>query len=199
MGLATYAPTMTAATNIQSLRAAAQLPGEGDSAAPVRIRRVRSGDSEALRRFYADLSPDSRQLRFLGAVAGLSDPQATKFCTPDHHHREGFVAIGPAEPGVPDRIIGHLCLEPDGEATAEVAIAIADAWQHRGLGSRLLKAGIRWARASGITCLRASMYAANPGIHRLLLGLGMPSSERFLAPGIAEMTIDLAGDSLLAA
>jgi acetyltransferase len=168
------------------------------STAGVRIRPVQPFDAPALERFYEDLSADSRQLRFLGVVSGLSHPQATDFCTPDHDHREGFVATVAAEAGAPETIIGHLCMEPDGVATAEVAIAIADAWQHRGVGTRLLSAGLRWARASGITRLRASMYAANPGIHRLLLSLGLPSTERFLTPGVSEMSIDLGGAALVA-
>src|SRR4051794_10310244 len=101
----------------------------------VRIRAVRPDDALPLECFYAELSPDSRQLRFLGAVSGLSHPQATKFCTPDHDHREGFVATIAGEGAAPERIVGHLCMEPDGLATAEVAIAIADAWQHHGVGS----------------------------------------------------------------
>lgn len=160
-------------------------------ATPIRIRRVRPTDALELERFYADLSPDSRLLRFLGVVSGLSHRQATTFCTPDHDHREGFVAVLAGAKGEPPRIVGHLCLEPEGDTTAEVAIAVADAVQHHGIGRRLLRAGLRWAHAAGVTRFRATMFATNPGIHRLLLGLGLPAQQRWLTSSVSELTIDL--------
>lgn len=159
--------------------------------AAVVVRRVRPTDAPQLQRFYAELSPESRQLRFLGVVGGLSHRQATGFCTPDHDHNEGFVAVVPRSGREEARIVGHLCLEPDRARTAEVAIAIADDWQRHGLGRRLMQAGLRWASRSGVSTFCATMYSANSGIHRLLLGLGLPAKVRPLTPGVSEITIDL--------
>jgi len=90
-----------------------------------------------------------------------------------------------------DRIVGHLCLEPDGNDAAEVAIAVADAFQDRGVGRRLLAAGMDWARREHIVRLTATMFASNAPIHRLLDGLGLPTRERSVEAGVAEITIDL--------
>jgi acetyltransferase len=157
----------------------------------VRIRRVRPTDAPDLERFYAALSEDSRLRRFLGVVRGLNARQASTFCTPDDDHREGFVAVVSAGSPPAGRIVGHLCLEPDGTDTAEVAIAVADDWQRRGLGRRLMEAGLRWARRAGVTRFTATMFADNAGIHRLLLGLGLPAETRLVIAGVSAITIYL--------
>ena len=115
--------------------------GAGRSAAgrSVRVRAIAPADDEPLRRFYADLSDESRALRFLGPTPCLGPALANAFCRADHEHREGFVAVLQDSRG-PERIVGHLCVEPfeDGE-TAEVAVAVADAMQRQGIGRELIR------------------------------------------------------------
>ena len=111
------------------------------------IRRVVPADAQALRDFYAALSPDSRRARFLASVSGLSKEQSRSFCAPDHVHAEGFVAVS-AGPFAQDRIIGHLCLEPAEGGSLELAVAVADAAQGRGIGRTLFTAALDWAARS---------------------------------------------------
>src|SRR4026207_1956828 len=92
----------------------------------VRVRAIRPTDASELQRFYAGLSPDSRRTRFLSISAGPSQAQSASFCATDHDHQEGFVAVVHQGPVAQERIVGHLCLEPDGDTAAEVAIAVAD-------------------------------------------------------------------------
>lgn len=156
----------------------------------VEIRRIRASDALGLRRFYDALSADSRVARFMGA-GSLSDRQADAFCHADHDGREGFVAVARDETGGPSWIVGHLCLEPDTGDRAEVALAVADAFRRRGLGHRLLAAGVAWARGAGIRRLTATMLATNTPIIRLLGGLGLSYRLRYLDGNVAEMTIEL--------
>lgn len=160
-------------------------------AAHVRIRRIRRSDAPALESFYADLSAESRRTRFFSVSGRPSHAQSVSFCAPDHDHREGFVAILPAADGAAERIAGHLCLEPAGGHTAEVAIAVADDLQNQGLGRRLLDAGVRWALAEGFTTLTATAWIGNAPIHRLLAGLGRPSHAGAADSGIEDIRIDL--------
>jgi acetyltransferase len=169
------------------------------SPAPVvRIRPIRPADGEALEEFYKDLSPESRSARFFGATAGLSTEQSSFFCTPDHRHREGFVAEIPAVDEGSPRVVGHLCLEPDGVRTAEVAIAVADAFQERGIGRRLMSAGLDWAAREGIWRLTATMLEGNLGIRRLLAGMGLSASFRPIGSNVLAVTIDLRSRSAAA-
>ncbi len=169
--------------------------GERD---PVRVRAITPSDALELERFYAALTPESRRTRFLSVGSALSHAQSTTFCTTDHDHREGFVAVVDSGPASPERIVGHLCVEPDGAESAEVAIAVADEFQQRGIGRRLMNAGAAWARRERIARFTATMYASNAPIHRLLVGLGLPARVRTVGGGLSEITIDLVGRSVAA-
>ena len=155
----------------------------------VTLRPIAPGDAAALERFYERLSDDSRHLRFFAVTRGLSHGQSTTFCSTDHDHREGFVATV-ADPGGDERIVGHVCLEPIAAGRAEVAIAVADELQRKGIGRRLMVAAFDWARWAGVRTLVATMLDANPAIHRLVASLGVASAVRPL--GDDATTVELA-------
>lgn len=164
----------------------------------VRVRAIRPTDAAELERFYSALSPESRRTRFFAITSAVSHAQSDGFCTTDHGHREGFVAVVDGGPFREEQIVGHLCLEPDGADMAEVAIAVADEFQHQGIGRRLMAAGLAWARREHIARITATMFASNAPISRLLAGLGLPVKERSAGAGVTEITIDLGGQSVAA-
>jgi RimJ/RimL family protein N-acetyltransferase len=165
-------------------------PGPG--AGPVVIRPIAPDDHDALRAFYAGLSDESRRTRFFAPTSGIGDGQSTWFCTPDHAHREGFVAVAGRRRGRAGRIVGHVCLEPVDKAAAEIAIAVDDRFQGHGIGRRLADAAVAAARADGYQRLVATMLVGNPAIQRLLLGMGLPTTSRPIGAGVVEATIELA-------
>lgn len=151
-----------------SVNTAATIP------ATIRIRAIEPGDRAALTRFYEGLSPESLNRRFHGACRGIGDKAAGQFCGPDHEHREGFVAVLPADETGVSPIVGHLCLEPSGSDEFEMAIAVADDVRRQGLGRAMLAASIGWAQAHGIGRLRASMRWSNSAIISLVRTAGCP-------------------------
>ena len=155
----------------------------------VAIRPIRPEDAAALERFYEALSDESRRRRFFACTRGLSHPQATQFCWTDHDHREGFVAVAGPEDAA--RIVGHVCLEPARDGSAEIALAVADELQGRGIGSALMDAATAWAREVGIDRLSATMLSENVAIHRLLTGTGLPARVRPIGMGFDAVTIEL--------
>lgn len=159
--------------------------------ATYRIRAIRPGDCDELMRFYAELSPESRASRFHGAAA-VGSPAAAYFCGPDHRHREGLVAEAVDETGR-TQIIGHLCLEPSGGGAAEMAIAVADAWQQRGVGRALLMSAAHWARSHGIRTLTASMLWGNAAILALVRSMGWPIFLGAGDTGTVEARVELDG------
>lgn len=70
----------------------------------IRVRRVVPGDAAELERFYAELSAESRVLRFHGASRGIRHAQAEKFAAADHQQCDSFVAVAGG------RIVGHIVL-----------------------------------------------------------------------------------------
>jgi acetyltransferase len=137
-----------------------------DDVRRVAIRAIDPADADGLRAFYRTLSPRSRFARFLGFVTGISDATVRRFTKVDHAVSEGLVAVlheqGPAD----GAIVGHLCLEPDGAGSNELAIAIADEIRGLGIGKAMVQ--------------RAVESAGRRGIHRLL-DAGVESIEVELA------------------
>ena len=180
--------------------------GFGAGSVGVRVRPIGPADETALAAFYAGLSPNSRYRRFFAASSGLSAAQATFFCAPDHDHREGFVAEAVARGGG-RVIVGHLCLEPaqalgaaavSGPASAEVAVAVADNVQHRGIGRALLAAAIDWASRRGLARLTATILESNPAMVGLLRASGRPLSWRSASCGVMECSLDVDARDLAA-
>jgi GNAT superfamily N-acetyltransferase len=134
------------------------------------IRAIAPGDEAALEAFYGALSPASREARFHGE-ASVGDKAAHSFCAAEHEGRHGVVAESLARDG---RwiMVGHLCLEPLPDGTAEVAVAVADAWQHHGVGRALLREAIEWARRHDVRALLASVRWSNGPMLRLLRDTG---------------------------
>lgn len=140
----------------------------------IAIRPIEAGDRIEIERFYRALSPDSLDARFHGATRGIDDREARWFCGPDRLRREGLVAVE-RRPLGRDRIVGHLCLEPiDGNTDVEMAIAVADEWQHQGIGRALLVAALRWAAFRGVERLHAAIRWSNPAIMGLLRSVDRP-------------------------
>jgi acetyltransferase len=157
---------------------------------PVTIRPIGPGDADALERFYGELSGDDRVARFLGIAPPLGHARSETFCTTDHAHREGFVAVSRRSTGA-ERIVGHLCIEPDDVDSAEIAVAVADAFQGQGVGRRLVQAALIWAREAGLRRLDATAFVTNSRIIRLLRSLGLPVVIDWRGGSTCEMSIDL--------
>jgi acetyltransferase len=156
----------------------------------ISVRAIDLADAEELSAFYMRLSPESRRLRFLGSTV-LTPDQARQFAEVDGVSRQGFVAVlrggGPRD----GAIVGHVCLEPTEDDAAEVAIAVEDAFQQRGIGRDLLTAAVEWARSAGVHRLQASMFIGNVPIYRLLAGAGLPYRVRPVGVGLTAMELSL--------
>jgi GNAT superfamily N-acetyltransferase len=164
----------------------------------VRIRPVEPGDSAALGAFYAGLSPDSRYRRLMSMGARINEGDANRFCRADHAGREGFVAVVESTVDGPT-IVGHLCLEPAGPGSVEMAVAVADRFQGRGIGRTLTHAALDWAEHHGIARLRASMLVDNAGIIRLIQSLHRPVTFSPPVDGVVEAIVQVSAGPARAA
>ncbi len=157
------------------------------------VRRIQPSDRELLPDFYASLSPDSRYARFLGS-GNLSDDAVRSFCTPDHMHDEGFVAL--LRDGDRPRVVGHLCLEPAGPGRLELAVAVSDAVQGRGIGRRLMVAALEWATARHFEAILATALVGNSRVLRLLTSAPYPAHVAAADSGAVDVVIPLVPELL---
>jgi RimJ/RimL family protein N-acetyltransferase len=130
----------------------------------VTLRPVRRTDIAALRSFLKGMSPESRYLRFHASVTDLSEAQWQYLVSADGWNHVAVVAWrGAVVVGV-----GRYIRLEDSPDKAEVAFAVTDAVQRRGLGTLLRDELVAAARGAGIRSFRAEVLAGNTGIRRLL-------------------------------
>ena len=142
----------------------------------VTIRPLQSSDTGMEADFVRNLSDESRHFRFLGAVKELSPSELKKLCTVDGQYNMAFVATVREEGQ--DREIGvSRYAESSKPGSREMAVTVADAWQHKGLGSLLAHQLIEYARTHGVTQLYSVDLAENAAMQHLARDLGMTVSR----------------------
>jgi GNAT superfamily N-acetyltransferase len=134
----------------------------------IRIRQIEPSDRDELAAGFERMSPESRFRRFLSPMTSLSNRDLDYFTRVDHHDHEALVAVEP-ESGAGIAVARYVRL--DGER-AEPAVAVADDWQGRGVGTVLLDALAERAYECGVRCFQATLLATNAEALGLLRGLG---------------------------
>ena len=138
----------------------------------VTIRPMHSSDSEMEAEFVRNLSDETRHYRFLGGVRELSAQELGRLCAIDGQHSMAFVAT--VQKGGRDIQIGVSRYAEDAdENVREMAITVADEWQHKGLGQLLAAQLINYAKGHGVTKLYSVDLADNSGMRHLANDLGM--------------------------
>ncbi len=137
--------------------------------ASVRVRSLSHADEQALRAAFRALSPWSRYQRFMGHVSDLSDGMWRYLCRVDGRDHVALVALHRG-----DRIVGvaRFIRESTDPSTAELAVTIADDWQRRGLGLRLVALLADVALDVGVTTFLVHSLQGNVGICRLIAKIG---------------------------
>jgi RimJ/RimL family protein N-acetyltransferase len=138
----------------------------------VLLRPARADDGDLVRRAFDALSERSRYLRFHAHVTHLGDDQIHMVTSADHRAHAVWVALDPDAPV--DTIVGlasYVRLDRPGDV-AEGAVAVADAFQGRGLGTILLGVLVDVARHHGIACFRNYVLAENAPMLQLFDELG---------------------------
>ncbi len=150
------------------------------------IRPLATGDVEAIITWFEGLGPKARRERFLASVGRLNDRTLSQLVQVDHQEHEALTAV--TAEGATVGIARYIRLPQT--QTAELAVAVADQWQGRGIASVLLQGIVTRARAAGIRWLTVECLASNTAIVRLLCRLG-PVSIAPPAWEVMQVHIDL--------
>jgi RimJ/RimL family protein N-acetyltransferase len=156
--------------------------------APLIIRPIEPGDKAGLIAAFERLSDESRYRRFLSPHQRLSTSELRYLTEVDHHDHEALVAIDPkSAEGIG---VARYVRDRERPDSAEIAVAVADHWQARGIGTELLQRLADRAREEGIARFTALMLADNRPMMRLLgdLGVARVVDE---SQGAVELAVDL--------
>ena len=155
----------------------------------VEIRAARRGDFDAVRDMHSKMSRDNFYLRFFNMSPMAAEQEARRVCrepSPDH---AALLAVLDGE------VVGCGSYERagTGSTSAEVALAVADDVQHRGIGTLLLEHLISLARGRGIRAFIAETMAENALMLQVIADAGLPT-HRALADGVYDFTFPLPAD-----
>ena len=123
------------------------------------VRRATGSDRDALRRFFDELSPASRRLRFLVA-ANVSEELLTQFCD-NNNPRKSLTLIVCRRVVDGMHVIGVGSYFADSEASAEVAFAVGDEFHGRGIATALLERLAVYGRDQNFDYFSASVLPEN--------------------------------------
>jgi RimJ/RimL family protein N-acetyltransferase len=150
------------------------------------IRPLSIADRAALRDFPNRVSEESAFARFHAGLTMLTDKTLDMLLDLKVGQHEAVIAED--EQGIAG--VARYARDQAGSTTAEVAILIADEWQHRGVAKALMHALMTAARLAGILQFRARILPDNRPARRFFMSLAPTTRERFV-DGDAVVTIPL--------
>jgi len=156
----------------------------------IHIRALRPEDKQLLVDHFEHLSRQSVYFRFFGAKKRLTDEELTRFTELDFVKQVALVAT--LGIGTEERIIGvgrYTAVPHDGGSPtcAEVAFAVLDEYQGRGIGTLLLEHLAPIAHANGITEFEADVLGENNQMLEVFAKSGF-KVKRSLESGVFHVT-----------
>ncbi|MGC6369869.1 GNAT family N-acetyltransferase [Pseudomonas sp. K2I15] len=140
----------------------------------VLIRPLEAKDREREFAFIKNLSPESRHFRFLGTITEPGIALMNQLMDVNSQYQMAYVALFMDG--------GHLIevgvaryASAEGDTQCESAVVVADQWQRKGLGKRLMQHLIDAARLNGFESMMSMDSAVNSHMRRLAQDLGFES------------------------
>ncbi|HKI73662.1 MAG TPA: GNAT family N-acetyltransferase [Pseudomonadales bacterium] len=143
----------------------------------VQIRTMHPQDREIEVQFVRNLSPQSRYYRFHAAIKELTPSMLEHFTNVNYPDEMALIATV-TEDGVEREIGVARYVRLDSPVTAEFAIVVADEFQGKGVGTRLLLDLRSCAIAAGITDLKATVLSENRRMYEFCRKLGFEVEPR---------------------
>ena len=133
------------------------------------LRHIAPDDADREQAFVRKLSVQSRYLRFHGTIKKLNEKELESMTNPDPQKSEALIILCQGEITEEEIGVARFIIDADG---CEFAIVVADEWQKRGLGTRLMKALISHAQSRGIKKMHGSVLAENASMVRFAQKFG---------------------------
>jgi RimJ/RimL family protein N-acetyltransferase len=163
-----------------------ELLGDGSR---IEVRSLRPEDENDMLAAVGRTSAQSLQRRFFVIKRGFSEKERDFFMNIDFRNHVALIAL--AQEDGRSVIVGggrYIVFEP---GRAEMAFVVVDAWQGRGIGSRLLRHLIKIAGTAGLHELTAEVLPENTAMRKVFGKFGFkPASRR--DPRIVHLVLKLA-------
>ncbi len=166
-----------------------EVPLDGEE---VVIRAIKPEDEPLWAEMIESLSPETAEYRFFGPVKEITKSMLVRYCHIDYDREIALAAIRQPKGRKKKMMLGvaRLTIETANVEEGEFAIVVRDAYQRKGIGSKLMDALIQAARDRHVREVRGHVLAANPAMTRFAEDLGFdvrPGEE----PEIRELVLRL--------
>ncbi len=144
------------------------------------IRPIHPDDAQMLQDLVHNLSPESRYYRFVSSLTELPPSMLSRLTLIDYDREMALVAIHTERKAGEDgeileteRIVGvsRYITNPD-KSSCEFSLVVADDFNGKGLGSRLMLSIMEEARDKGLAEIEGLVLANNAGMLKLMRSLG---------------------------
>jgi acetate---CoA ligase (ADP-forming) len=143
------------------------------------VRQAHAEDDAILSGLLTSLSPRSVGFRFFSLTSDVAGAARRLFAQAGSQNLLAFAG---------DACVAHACFIPITADHAEVAFAVADAYQGRGVGTLLLGMLAEGAAAQGITSFEAWVMPENVDMLQVFRESGFPTTSRWADGGV---TLDM--------
>ncbi len=152
----------------------------------VTLRPMRPEDAELVQSFVRAMSEQSRYFRFMDAMRELSPSMLSNLTQIDYDREMALVATV-VEGGKEIQIgVSRYAINPDGKS-CEFALAVADDWQSRGVGRKLMDRLMEVARERGLELIEGDVLARNANMIDLARSMDFAIESVADDPGLRKM------------
>ncbi len=136
------------------------------------LRPIRPDDEPMMQEMFYNFSEQTKYLRYHAALKSMPHSKMQVFCTIDYDTEMALVGLY-GQPGAED-VVGVARYMTDAEReTAEVAFAVQDNWQRKGLGTCFFERLVKIARERGVRTFHAYVLVENSGMLKIFHRSGL--------------------------
>jgi acetyltransferase len=177
---------------MQNIKSADRLPIEWTAAdgTGLTLRHICADDVGILMSFVRGLSFGTRYFRYGHGDIEFGADEALRTCTPNPRECVHLLVVK-AGSGT-DVVIGSgRIVYPAAGTKCEVALAVTDAWQKRGIGECLMDALCAQAKDRNMLEMHGKILASNRRMIKFMRGRGFAISDSADGPSVKVATISL--------
>ena len=145
------------------------------------LRHIASTDAAIEQAFVQGLSKESSYLRFHGIIKDLSKKDLKNFTEPDSRNAVALIVLCSGKEGEEEIGVARYVIDAD-RTNGEFAIVVADAWQKRGIGKRLMNALISHLQVSGVKQISGSVLKSNSAMRSFVKQMGFKETNNPVDP-----------------
>jgi acetyltransferase len=139
------------------------------------IRPIRPEDAEIEQEFVRGLSAEAKYFRFMDTLQELSQSMLVRFTQIDYDREMALIAVLKQDNREKELGVCRYVASADGQS-CEFALVVADEWQNKGIGNKLMNCLFDAARAKGIKVMEGEVLATNRSMLELVHRLGFEAS-----------------------